>query len=44
MMPDGTELCIEDTHDDIGQNGKGKSKKQKKNEQLGLGEGKRKIS
>ena len=42
--PDGTELCIEDPHDDIGPNGKEKSKKQKKAEQLGLGEGKRKIS
>lgn len=42
--PDGTELSIEDPHDDIGPNGKGKSKKRKKAEQLGLGEGKRKIS
>ena len=42
--PDGTELCIEDPHDNIGRNGKGKLKKQKKNDQLGLGEGKRKIS
>ena len=42
--PDGTELCIEDPRDHIGQNGKEKSKKQKKNDQLGLGEGKRKIS
>lgn len=42
--PDGTELCIEDPHDNIGRNGKGKSKKQKKNDQLGLGEGKWKIS
>ena len=43
-MPDGMELCIEDPHDNIRRNGKGKSKKQKKNDQLGLGEGKRKIS
>ena len=43
-MPDGTELCIEDPRDHIGRNGKEKSKKQKKNDQLGLGEGKRKIS
>ena len=39
--PDGTELCIED---DSGSNSKGKSKRQKKSDQLGLGEGKRKIS
>jgi hypothetical protein len=42
--PDGTELCIEDPHDNIGPNGKGKSKKQKKVDQLGLGEGKQTIS
>ncbi|EDR04507.1 uncharacterized protein LACBIDRAFT_304221 [Laccaria bicolor S238N-H82] len=42
--PDATELCIEDPNDNIGQDGKAKSKKQKKIDQLGLGEGKRKIS